>query len=29
VSEMAASDLKIALSEHHLKKGGYGLVKNC
>jgi GDPmannose 4,6-dehydratase len=29
VSEMAASDLKIALSEHHLRKGGYGDIKNC
>jgi len=29
VSEMAASDLKLALSEHHLRKGGFGAVKNC
>ena len=29
VSEMAASDLKLALSEAHLKKGGYAGLKNC
>jgi GDPmannose 4,6-dehydratase len=29
VSEMAASDLKLALSEAHLKKGGYADLKNC
>jgi len=29
VSEMAASDLKLALSEHHLRKAGFGAVKNC
>ncbi|MCM2267874.1 MAG: GDP-mannose 4,6-dehydratase [Elusimicrobiales bacterium] len=29
VREMAASDLKLALSEHHLRKAGYGAVKNC
>jgi len=29
VSEMAASDLKIALSEQCLKQAGYGAVKNC
>ncbi len=29
VSEMAASDLKLALSEQLLKKGGYAGLKNC
>ena len=29
VSEMAASDLRLALSEHCLSKAGYGAVKNC
>ena len=29
VSEMAASDLKLALSEHCLNKAGFGAVKNC
>ena len=29
VSEMAASDLKLALSERCLKKAGYGALKNC
>ncbi len=29
VVEMAACDLKLALSEHCLKKAGYGAVKNC
>jgi GDPmannose 4,6-dehydratase len=29
VSEMAASDLKLALSELHMKKGGYAGLKNC
>ncbi len=29
VSEMAAGDLKLALSERCLKKAGYGAVKNC
>ena len=29
VAEMAASDLKLALSERCLKKGGYGEVKSC
>jgi len=29
VSEMAASDLKLALSEQHLKKGGFAGLKNC
>ena len=29
VSEMAASDLKLALSELHMKKGGYTGLKNC
>lgn len=29
VSEMAASDLKLALSEHCLRKAGYGDIKSC
>ena len=29
VSEMAASDLKLALSEHMLRKHGFGAVKSC
>ena len=29
VSEMAASDLKLALSELHMKKGGFASLKNC
>lgn len=29
VAEMAACDLKLALSEHCLRKAGYGAVKNC
>ncbi|MDO8804034.1 MAG: GDP-mannose 4,6-dehydratase [Elusimicrobiota bacterium] len=29
VAEMAASDLKLAQSEHCLRKAGYGAVKNC
>ena len=29
VSEMAASDLQLALSELHMKKGGYANLKNC
>jgi GDPmannose 4,6-dehydratase len=28
-AEMAASDLKLALSELHLRRGGYAAVKNC
>ena len=29
VAEMAASDLRLAMSEGHLEEGGYGTVKNC